>query len=64
MSELLVEMGLPLVQAKQQFASMDLNLKKEFYQMIERWFNKIVIETITLTFTNFLAPPTNIKWTK
>lgn len=40
LSELLVEMGLPLVQAKQQFGSMDLSLKKEFYQMIEKTAEK------------------------
>uniref|UniRef100_A0A336L5R6 CSON003648 protein n=1 Tax=Culicoides sonorensis TaxID=179676 RepID=A0A336L5R6_CULSO len=35
MNELLVEMGLPLVQARQSFSSMDLTLRKEFYKMLE-----------------------------
>lgn len=34
--ELLVEMGLPLAQARQQFSSMDMLLRQEFYQMIEK----------------------------
>lgn len=38
--ELLVEMGLPLVQAKQTFNSMDLVLRKEFYEMIEKLAEK------------------------
>lgn len=33
-------MGLPLVQARQQFNSMDLLMKKDFYQMIERTAEK------------------------
>ena len=36
LNELLVEMGLPLAQARQQFNSMDLLMKKDFYQMIEK----------------------------
>lgn len=36
LDELLVEMGLPLAQARQQFNSMDLLMKKDFYQMIEK----------------------------
>lgn len=40
LDELLVEMGLPLVQACQQFASMDLLMKKDFYQMIEKTAEK------------------------
>lgn len=35
MNELLVEMGLPLVQARQSFSSMDLTLRKDFYKMLE-----------------------------
>lgn len=38
--ELLVEMGLPLVQAKQQYRSMDMMLRNEFYQMIEKLADK------------------------
>jgi cell division control protein 45 len=40
LNELFVEMGLPLVQARQQFNSMDLMMKKDFYQMIERTAEK------------------------
>ncbi|KAG5674134.1 hypothetical protein PVAND_004119 [Polypedilum vanderplanki] len=40
LNELLVEMGLPLAQASQQFTSMDLLMKKDFYQMIERTAEK------------------------
>jgi cell division control protein 45 len=46
MSELLVEMGLPLVQARQQFNSMDLSLKKEFFQMIEKSAEKYNLHDI------------------
>lgn len=38
--ELLVEMGLPLAQANQTFSSMDLVLRKEFFQMIEKVADK------------------------
>lgn len=53
--ELLVEMGLPLAQAKQQFASMDMVLRKEFYQMIEKLAEKynmpdIVFGSFTLQY--------------
>ena len=44
--ELLVEMGLPLVQAKQTFSSMDLVLRKEFYSMIEKLSEKYEIPDI------------------
>lgn len=40
LNELLVEMGLPLAQAGQQFNSMDLLMKKDFYQMIEKTAEK------------------------
>lgn len=40
LNELLVEMGLPLAQARQQFNSMDLLMKKDFYQMIEKTAEK------------------------
>lgn len=53
--ELLVEMGLPLAQAKQQFTSMDMVLRKEFYQMVEKLAEKynmpdIVFGSFTLQF--------------
>lgn len=44
--ELLVEMGLPLVQARQSFNSMDLVLRKEFYKMIEGLAEKYGIPDI------------------
>lgn len=34
--EFLVEMGLPLVEAKQTFTAMDLELKREFFSMVEK----------------------------
>jgi cell division control protein 45 len=40
LNELLVEMGMPLAQARQQFNSMDLLMKKDFYQMIEKTAEK------------------------
>lgn len=55
LDELLVEMGLPLVQARQQFNSMDLSMKKDFYQMIERTaekynMNEIIYGSFTLQY--------------
>lgn len=44
--ELLVEMGLPLVQANQTFSSMDLVLRKEFYLMVEKHAEKYGIPDI------------------
>lgn len=44
--ELLVEMGLPLVQANQTFTSMDLVLRKEFYLMVEKHAEKYGIPDI------------------
>lgn len=44
--ELLVEMGLPLVQARQTFSSMDLVLRKEFYKMMEGLAEKYGIPDI------------------
>lgn len=44
--ELLVEMGLPLAQAKQAFSSMDLVLRKEFYAMIAKNAEKYNIPDI------------------
>lgn len=40
LDQLLVEMGLPIAQARQQFNSMDLMMKKDFYQMIEKTAEK------------------------
>ncbi|XP_055532637.1 cell division control protein 45 homolog [Wyeomyia smithii] len=40
MHELLVDMGLPLVQAKQTFNAMDLILRKEFYDKMEKFSDK------------------------
>ncbi|XP_053687783.1 cell division control protein 45 homolog [Sabethes cyaneus] len=40
MHELLVDMGLPLVQAKQTFNAMDLELRKEFYEKMEKFSEK------------------------
>lgn len=55
LQELLVEMGLPLVQAKQAFTSMDLVLRKEFYEMIAKLSEKynlpdIVYSSFTLQY--------------
>ena len=55
LDELLVEMGLPLAQAKQQYKSMDLTLKKDFYHMIEKTaekydMNEIIYGSFTLNY--------------
>lgn len=55
LDELLVEMGLPLAQARQQFNSMDLTMKKDFYQMIEKTaekynMNEIIYGSFTLQY--------------
>lgn len=44
--ELLVEMGLPLVHAKQTFSSMDLILRQEFFSMVEKLAEKYCIPDI------------------
>ncbi|TMW51039.1 hypothetical protein DOY81_003909 [Sarcophaga bullata] len=44
--ELLVEMGLPLIQARQTFTSMDLVLRQEFYSMVERCAEKYGIPDV------------------
>ena len=46
LDELLVEMGLPLAQARQQYNSMDLLMKKDFYQMIEKTAEKYNMDEI------------------
>ncbi|KAH8419723.1 hypothetical protein KR009_001587 [Drosophila setifemur] len=53
--ELLLEMGLPLVHARQTYGAMDLVLRKEFYSMVERLAEKydvpdIVYGTFTLSY--------------
>ncbi|KAH8306880.1 hypothetical protein KR018_010419 [Drosophila ironensis] len=55
MHELLLEMGLPLVHARQTYGAMDLVLRKEFYSMVERLAEKydipdIVYGTFTLSY--------------
>lgn len=46
LQELLVEMGLPLVQAKQTFGSMDLVMRKEFFDMVEKLASKYGLEQL------------------
>lgn len=46
LQELLVEMGLPLVQAKQSFGSMDLVMRKEFFDMVEKLAAKYGLEQL------------------
>uniref|UniRef100_A0A8W7PJN8 CDC45-like protein n=1 Tax=Anopheles coluzzii TaxID=1518534 RepID=A0A8W7PJN8_ANOCL len=47
MNELLVDMGLPLVQAKQTFNAMDLVLRREFYEKIEKFAEKYNMPDVT-----------------
>ncbi|XP_052872960.1 cell division control protein 45 homolog [Anopheles cruzii] len=47
MHELLVDMGLPLVQAKQTFSAMDLVLRKEFYEKMEQYAEKYNLPDVT-----------------
>lgn len=50
--ELLVEMGLPLAQARQSYSSMDMILRKEFHQMIEKLSEKYGLpEIVYISFT-------------
>ncbi|XP_033226952.1 cell division control protein 45 homolog isoform X2 [Belonocnema kinseyi] len=46
LKELLAEMGLPLAQSKQQFSAMDLHLRQEFKQMMEKLAGKYNIDTV------------------
>nr|XP_003701672.1 PREDICTED: cell division control protein 45 homolog [Megachile rotundata] len=46
LKELLAEMGLPLAQSKQQFSAMDLALRQEFKQMVEKLAGKYKVDTI------------------
>ncbi|XP_076233214.1 cell division cycle protein 45 [Calliopsis andreniformis] len=46
LKELLAEMGLPLAQSKQRFSAMDLALRQEFRQMIEKLAGKYRVDTI------------------
>ncbi|XP_018329160.1 cell division control protein 45 homolog [Agrilus planipennis] len=53
--ELLVDMGLPLVQSKQNFSSMDLDLRQEFLSKLEKFSEKygltdIIYSTFTLSY--------------
>ncbi|XP_034945738.1 cell division control protein 45 homolog [Chelonus insularis] len=44
--ELLAEMGLPLAQSKQRFSAMDLNLRLEFRQMVEKLASKYKVDSV------------------
>ncbi|XP_076674767.1 cell division cycle protein 45 [Andrena cerasifolii] len=46
LKELLAEMGLPLAQSKQRFSAMDLVLRQEFRQMVEKLAGKYKVDTI------------------
>ena len=47
LSEFLAELGLPLVQCKQKFATMDLNLRTEVRSMFEEKADKYTLDDIT-----------------
>lgn len=46
LKELLAEMGLPLAQSRQRFSSMDLNLRKEFREMVEKLAGKYNVDSV------------------
>ncbi|XP_078045179.1 cell division cycle protein 45 [Augochlora pura] len=46
LKQLLAEMGLPLAQSKQRFSAMDLTLRHEFRQMIEKLAGKYKVDTV------------------
>ncbi|XP_053987531.1 cell division control protein 45 homolog isoform X1 [Hylaeus volcanicus] len=46
LKELLAEMGLPLIQSKQRFSAMDLSLRQEFRQMIEKLAGKYKVDSV------------------
>lgn len=46
MKELLAEMGLPLAQSRQRFTAMDLTLRQEFRQMVEKLAGKYNVDRI------------------
>ncbi|XP_076755492.1 cell division cycle protein 45 [Xylocopa sonorina] len=46
LKELLAEMGLPLAQSKQRFSAMDLALRHEFRQMIEKLAGKFKVDSV------------------
>ncbi|XP_043253620.1 cell division control protein 45 homolog [Colletes gigas] len=46
LKELLAEMGLPLEQSRQRFSAMDLVLRQEFRQMVEKLAGKYKVDTI------------------
>ncbi|KAK3927335.1 Cell division control protein 45-like protein [Frankliniella fusca] len=50
--ELLVDMGLPLVQSRQKFCAMDMVLRQEFHSMIEKLAEKYNLDQ--LVFTSFI----------
>lgn len=52
LQELLVDMGLPLVQSQQKFSAMDMELRQEFFSMIEKMADKYNLDQ--LIFTSFL----------
>ncbi|KAG7196693.1 hypothetical protein KM043_016025 [Ampulex compressa] len=49
LKELLAEMGLPLAQSRQRFCAMDLTLRQEFRQMIEKLAGKYKVDSIVGT---------------
>ncbi|KAJ1523930.1 hypothetical protein ONE63_010479 [Megalurothrips usitatus] len=50
--ELLVDMGLPLVQSRQKFSAMDMVLRQEFHSMIEKLAEKYELDQ--LVFASFI----------
>lgn len=52
LQELLVDMGLPLVQSRQKFCAMDMVLRKEFHSMIEKLAEKYNLDQ--LVFASFI----------
>lgn len=46
LKELLAEMGLPLAQSKQRFSAMDLALRQELRQMVEKLAGKYKLDTV------------------
>lgn len=46
LKELLAEMGLPLAQSRQRFTAMDLTLRQEFRQMVEKLAGKYNVDRI------------------
>lgn len=46
LKEFLAEMGLPLAQSRQKFSAMDLSLRNEFRQMVEKLASKYNVDSI------------------